>query len=43
MKSQFQFVEMKETKDLILAFTIGEMNEITCHRYTKRNNRQQTF
>ena len=39
MKSQFQFVEMKETKDLILAFTIGEMNEITCHRYTKRNNR----
>ena len=33
----------KETKDLILAFTIGEMNEITCHRYTKRNNRQQTF
>ena len=32
-----------EIKDLILAFTIGEMNEITCHRYTKRNNRQQTF
>lgn len=34
---------MKETKDLILAFTIGEKNEITCHRYSKRNNRQQTF